>query len=216
VTTVRHAVFFAPESLDEPAVPDGVRLIDAPHRDLPGALEAIADGAADTLVVGRLRAAAGSLGELVRLLDWLAEAGADMIALDVGLDSATVAGRRMVGLLREVEGWSREPEGPHRRRGRPGLGSISPAIAARVVELRDRGLSLHAIASELNAAGVPTPRGGAQWRASSVQSALGYRRPRPPLPGAPPPHRRPPPPRPRHAPPPGSAPPARSPKRPPQ
>jgi len=61
--------------------------------------------------------------------------------------------------------------------------------------LRDRGLSLEAIAATLNSEGVPTPRGGARWRPSSVQSALGYRRPRPPAPGAPPPpprHHRPP------------------------
>jgi hypothetical protein len=53
--------------------------------------------------------------------------------------------------------------------------------------MRKDGLSLQAIADALNADGVPTQRGGVQWRPSGVQAALGYRRPRSPLPGAPPP-----------------------------
>ena len=93
----------------------------------------------------------------------------------------------MVALLREIDRWSRAG-GDRAARGRPGLGAASPALAERIARLRAEGLSLSAIAARLNQEGVPTPRGGAQWRASSVQSALGYRRPRPPLPGAPPPH----------------------------
>jgi hypothetical protein len=37
-------------------------------------------------------------------------------------------------------------------------------------------MSLQAIADALNAEGVPTVRGGAKWRPSSLQSATGYRR----------------------------------------
>ena len=41
-------------------------------------------------------------------------------------------------------------------------------------------MTLQAIADVLNEEGVPTQRGGAKWRPSSVQSAAGYkRRPRP-------------------------------------
>ena len=38
-----------------------------------------------------------------------------------------------------------------------------------------------AIADALNAEGVPTVRGGAKWRPSSLQSVTGYRRKRPEL-----------------------------------
>src|SRR5262249_62058966 len=138
-------------------------------------------------------------GGLIRLLAWLDEPGADLVAADVGLDPATAQGRRMVGLLREIDRWGRAPDRPERRpRGRPGLAHLAPHVAERIAELRERGLSLQAIADALNAEGVPTPRGGAQWRPSSVQSAVGYRRPRPPAPGAPPPR---PPPGPRPPPP---------------
>lgn len=156
-------------------------------RGLAGALEPIAAGHAGTLFVHRLESVAGSFGELIRLLDWLDQAGADLVAADVGLDTATAQGRRMIALVREIDRWGREPEGERRPPGRPGLAAGAPHVAERIAELRDRGLSLQAIADALNAEGVPTPRGGARWRPSSVQSALGYRRPRPPAPGAPPP-----------------------------
>ncbi len=147
---------------------------------LAGALGLISAGRADALFVRRLRSVAGSLEELTRLLSWLEAAGADLVAADVGLDTATTQGRRTVALLREIDRWSREPERPQRRRGRPGLATRAPHIAERIAELRERGLSLQAVADALNAEGVPTPRGGAHWRPSSVQSALGYRRPRSP------------------------------------
>ena len=38
-------------------------------------------------------------------------------------------------------------------------------------------MTLQAIADVLNEEGVPTLRGGAMWRPSSVQRATGYRRP---------------------------------------
>ena len=43
--------------------------------------------------------------------------------------------------------------------------------------MREQGMTLQAIADVLNAEGVPTLRGGAMWRPSSVQRAAGYRRP---------------------------------------
>jgi hypothetical protein len=186
VTTTRTAVSYGtpqdlPDQLEVTTVVD-------PEAGLAGALEPISAGQAGTLFVHRLESVAGSFGELIRLLDWLAAAGADLVAADVGLDTATPQGRRMVALLREIDRWGRDPERPERRpRGRPGLAHLAPHVAERIAELRERGLSLQAIADALNAEGVPTPRGGAQWRPSSVQSALGYRRPRPPAPGAPPP-----------------------------
>jgi len=152
-------------------------------------LERIAAGESRVLELEHLRDAAASLRELSSLLAWLRSAGADVTAHDVGLDTRTVEGQRMVALLHEVERWDRAPERP---RGRPGLGQRDPELAERIASLRRRGLSLGAIAQELNRTGVPTPRGGAEWRASSVQSALGYRRPPPPPPHAPPkPHRHP-------------------------
>jgi hypothetical protein len=43
--------------------------------------------------------------------------------------------------------------------------------------MRAIGMTLQGIADELNEAGVPTVRGGATWRPSGVQAAVGYKRP---------------------------------------
>ena len=153
---------------------------------LARALELIAGGAAGVLVVARLRDVASSLGELVALLTWLEQAGAELIAANVGFDSRESGARGTVAVLREVERWDREPDPARRPRGRPGLSSADPVLAQRLALMRERGLSLQAIAAALNAERVPTPRGGAEWRPSSVQAALGYRRPRRPAPGRPP------------------------------
>jgi len=200
----REAIFYLPFSgeavppgemrlgdLDLPVI-EGVDVVacigdgDGPARSGHArALELIAAGRAGVLVVAQLRDGASSLGELVRLLDWLEEACADLIAIDVGFDSGEIGARGTVALLREVERWDREPHPARRPRGRPGLSSTDPELAQRLALLRERGLSLHAISATLNAEGVPTPRGGVKWRPSSVQAALGYRRPRAPAPGAP-------------------------------
>ena len=44
--------------------------------------------------------------------------------------------------------------------------------------MRRQGMTLQAIADQLNAEDTPTLRGGAEWRPSSVQAAAGYRRPK--------------------------------------
>jgi DNA invertase Pin-like site-specific DNA recombinase len=162
-------------------VPDQLELTAIVRHEagIADALEWISGGRADTLFVRRLRSVAGSFDELTRLLDWLQAAHADLVAADVGLDTATPQGRRMVALLREIGRWTQESQRQPRRRGRPGLATRAPQVAERIAQLRERGLSLQAIADALNRDGVPTPRGGARWRPSSVQSALGYRRPRP-------------------------------------
>lgn len=153
---------------------------------LAGVLRGVASGGASAIVAPKLRSVAGSLRDLVALLDWLETAGADLVALDVGLDTGSASGRRFAATLREIAGWEREPGPGQRGRGRPGLAHEAPELVGRIAALRDGGLSLQAIAEALNAERVPTPRGGAEWRPSSVQAALGYRRPRRSAPGLPP------------------------------
>ena len=120
----RTAILYAPTA-DEAAVAGGagrtvfagVEVVeavaggdDAARSGLAGALELIAGGAAGVLVVARLRDAASSMGELVALLEWLEQAGADLIAADVGFDSGEASARGTVALLREVGRWDRDPD----------------------------------------------------------------------------------------------------------
>jgi hypothetical protein len=70
-----------------------------------------------------------------------------------------------------------EPNGD-RRTGRPAV-SHDPELLERIAAMRATSMTLQAIADQLNAEGVPTLRGGTKWRPSSIQAALGYRRPGP-------------------------------------
>jgi Recombinase len=60
-----------------------------------------------------------------------------------------------------------------------------PELRDRIAAMRANGMTLQAIADRLNEEGVPTVRGGAEWRPSSVQATAGYRRPRRRATGAP-------------------------------
>jgi peptidoglycan hydrolase-like protein with peptidoglycan-binding domain len=70
------------------------------------------------------------------------------------------------------------PRNGHHRK-RPALAD-NPELVERIVQMRAQGMTLQAIADRLNEEGVPTVRGGAEWRPSSVRSGLGYKR-RPPV-----------------------------------
>ena len=52
---------------------------------------------------------------------------------------------------------------------------MDPKVRKRIERQRKRGWTLQRIADKLNRHGVPTTRGGAEWRASSVATALGYK-----------------------------------------
>jgi DNA invertase Pin-like site-specific DNA recombinase len=167
-------------------------------RSRPGlahALREVAAGRAAGLVVARLRDLTESLAEIGPLLQWFADSDAFVIALDYRLDTATDQGRFAALTLVEISEWER---GRISGRTRPGLDAArrgaavrdDPELSARIAAMRRDGMSLQAIADALNADGVPTLRGGARWRPSSVQAATGYKRPPAPPSGVELPRRR--------------------------
>jgi hypothetical protein len=149
------------------------------------ALQRIARGEAAALATTKLALVASSLRELVALVEWLEQAGSQLLCADPPFDTA--ANPELVGVLKELARYEQAGHPRRKRKGRPGLAELDPALYARIQELAELGLGPKAIADRLNAEGVKTPRGGKRWRPSSVQAALGYRRPPPPLKGAPPP-----------------------------
>jgi DNA invertase Pin-like site-specific DNA recombinase len=152
------------------------------------ALDQIATGEADTLVVPRLRDLAPNVAKLPPLLRWFTESEHRLVAIDLELDTATDAGRLAAFALAGVGSWENERlsartrEGLEAARSR-GAGRAASAVAdvpelsERIVRMRNEGKTLQAIADVLNQEGVPTVRGGAKWRPSSVQRATGYHRP---------------------------------------
>jgi DNA invertase Pin-like site-specific DNA recombinase len=152
------------------------------------ALDRLAQDEAQTLVVAQLGHVTDTAAGLPELLRWLSARKRRLIAIDVQLDTATEAGGLNVGALAQVGGWDRERISQRTRRGleadrssgatrgRPSVADV-PEVRERIVAMRRDGMTLQAIADTLNEEGVPTLRGGAKWRPSSVQSATGYRRP---------------------------------------
>jgi peptidoglycan hydrolase-like protein with peptidoglycan-binding domain/DNA invertase Pin-like site-specific DNA recombinase len=159
--------------------------------DRPGltyALERLANGEASCLAVSQLRRLSPSAADLGRILESIARNGGRLVALDVDIDTAVPAGRKAANVLISVGAWERERVGQRTRKGleaararggRIGRRAVEdvPELKERIAAMRANGLTLQAIADRLNAEGVPTLRGGEKWRPSSVQAAVGYRRP---------------------------------------
>ena len=151
------------------------------------ALERISAGEADGLVVAELSRLTHSVPELGRVLEWFSSWDARLIAAAPGLDTDEQGGRLAVRTIIELSRSERERlvertrKGMRaaRRKGPPGVAD-NPELRDRIARMRSDGMTLQAIADRLNLEGVPTVRGGAKWRPSSVQGAVGYQRPRAP------------------------------------
>jgi DNA invertase Pin-like site-specific DNA recombinase len=152
------------------------------------ALGQIARGPAGGLIVSDLRQLFRSMCELGTLLEWFREARAVLVALDLQLDTATPLGDELAASLITLSDWERQRitartqdamargKSEGRTSGRPAV-SDRPELVKRIADMRHASMTLQAIADQLNAETVPTMRGGKLWRPSSVQAALGYRRP---------------------------------------
>ena len=153
------------------------------------ALDRISRGQAACLVVPRLERLSRSVPDFGRVIEAVRRSGGRLVVMDVGLDTASsqgeLAAKTLVSIGPSERGKVAERTGKGlaaaRARGavtaRPAVNDV-PGLKERIVAMRKQGMTLQAIADELNAEQVPTIRGGKQWRPSSVQAAAGYRRPR--------------------------------------
>jgi len=152
------------------------------------ALKRITSGEASGLIVSELGRLTHSAAELGGIIEWLRDAPARFIVVAGLLDTGESEGRRTADLLVEVSRWEslrlseRTRSGlqaARRKRGSLGRPAVvdDPELRKRIAQMRSQGMTLQAIADQFNAEGVPTVRGGAKWRHSSIQAAAGYRRP---------------------------------------
>jgi DNA invertase Pin-like site-specific DNA recombinase len=152
------------------------------------ALRRIADGEARGLVVADLTRISRSVTDVGEALDWFARAGARLVAAEPRLDTGEQTGQLAANTLIQMSSSQRELLGERTRKGleaawrerrRQGRAAVAddPALSDCIAQMRAEGMTLQAIADRLNEEGVPTIRGGAKWRPSSVQAAAGYRRP---------------------------------------
>jgi DNA invertase Pin-like site-specific DNA recombinase len=159
---------------------------------LSALVERVATGEAGCVVVGSLGRLSHSVRELGAIVNWLEQNEVRLITVELNLDTASSGGRLTTRALASVARWEHDRLSERTRKGLaaaranrlavsgelpPGDPSASwPDLSKRIAAMRSSGMTLQAIADALNAEGVPTPRGGAEWRPSSVQTAAGYKR----------------------------------------
>jgi DNA invertase Pin-like site-specific DNA recombinase len=191
------------EAIERRCADLGIDLVEIIHErqvegralDRPGLsrlLERIAARHASCVIVSALDQLSHSAAELGTIMDWLGQNKIRLIAIDLDLDTASSGGRLTAKALASVGSWEHDRLSERTREGlaaarakrraaaqAAGPGSSAPAwsnISERIAAMRADGMTLQAIADVLNAEGVPTTRGGAEWRPSSVQTAAGYKR----------------------------------------
>jgi Resolvase, N terminal domain len=144
---------------------EGGRLLERPG--LSHALDRIADGQAGGLVVTDARLLSRSM-DFAGLVSWFQESDAALIALDLGVDTSTPEGSRVASTLVTINGWAG-------RRIAARAATTRRHLLNRIATMHEeQGMSLQAIADELNARGERTLSGADAWWPSGVQTALRY------------------------------------------
>ena len=142
---------------------------------LRAALASCRAGEAEGIAVARLDRLTYSLIDLAEIVREAVDGGFTIVSLEPDVDLATDGGRAVGEVLAEAATWQTRAITTAGRAlaGRPGRpSSTPPAVADRIRDLRGQGMTLQAICDTLNADGVPTPRGGAEWRPTSLRSVL--------------------------------------------
>jgi DNA invertase Pin-like site-specific DNA recombinase len=136
----------------------------------------------DVLIVARLDRLSRSIKDHIALLERAKREGWAVIALDLGVDMTTPAGRMVANVMAVMAEYERELIGQRIRDalavkkaagvklGRPS--GVPAQLRQQITEKREAGTSLQQIANELNAEGVPTSMGGKRWWPSSVRAVL--------------------------------------------
>jgi DNA invertase Pin-like site-specific DNA recombinase len=149
---------------------------------LTRALEACRTGEVSGVVVAKLDRLSRSLVDFAALLERAQKEGWNVVALDLGVDLSTPSGEFLASVLASAAQWERRIIGQRTKDalavrkaqgvklGRPR--SIPDDLRRRINRLHQSGVSLTAIATQLNQEGVATSRGGRCWYPSTVRAAL--------------------------------------------
>jgi DNA invertase Pin-like site-specific DNA recombinase len=145
-------------------------------------LAALRERRADTLVVAKLDRLGRSLLDLAGLIERAGKEGWGLVALDIGVDTASLSGKAMAGMMAvfsELERGmiglrTREALRAARERGTVvGRRSTLPTDVVERIRAEYRsGASLSDVAAALTRDGVPTGQGGRRWYPSTVASVL--------------------------------------------
>ncbi len=190
VTQLERAAEYHAWNVIELVRDEGVSGKDLNRPGIRHALQLIADGKADGLAVSKLDRLSRSVVDAGMLAEWFHDLDARLVMLDLAIDTGMPGGKMVLHVMAAMAEWEREVIAQRtkdglaalRAKGKPtGRPAVAdtPELAGRISLMRARGMTLQSIADKLNAEGVPTIRGGAIWRPSSVEAAAGYKRRRP-------------------------------------
>jgi site-specific DNA recombinase len=153
-------------------------------------------GQVDTVIVAKLDRLTRSVRDLADLLAIFQRRGVSLVSVAESLDTGSASGRLVLNIMVSVSQWEREAIGERTRDalelkrsrretlGNPPFGSCLAAdgkhlepnraeqsVLKRILQLRQEGMSLRAIAAELNRRRLTTRR-GSQWRMEYVARLL--------------------------------------------
>lgn len=160
---------------------DGYSAATLARPGVTAAFAALAGGEAEGIVVAKLDRLSRSLVDFAGVMETARRQGWAVVALDLGVDTTTPAGELVANVMAAVAQWERRviqqrtrdalaaAKARGQRLGRPR--ATPDAVVARVVALA-ADLSPTGVAHALNADRVPTTRGAATWRASTVRRVL--------------------------------------------
>jgi DNA invertase Pin-like site-specific DNA recombinase len=145
------------------------------------ALERAAKGEAHLVIASNVSRLARSVADLSSMLEQADRKGYGVCAIDTGLDSATPAGRMVMQMLGAAAEYERAMVSDRTKKALASakargtvLGrrtELAADLEARIVADRSKGHTYAAIAQNLNAAGLTTPRGAA-WSAAYVHKVI--------------------------------------------
>lgn len=146
------------------------------------ALDRLDRGEADALVVAKLDRLSRSVLDFSGIAERAKRHGWAVVALDVDVDTTTPTGELVASIMASVAQWERRIIGARtsdalqakKARGcrLGGPVRLSHDLRHSIAEDHAAGVSLSAIARNLNADDVPTARGGARWYASTVRAVI--------------------------------------------
>ena len=152
--------------------------------DRPGltaALDMLAAGEADVLVVAKLDRLSRSVQDFLSLMSKAQKQGWDLCIKDLDLDTSHPNARMVLTIMSALSQWEREMIGLRTKEAlavrkaqgvKLGRKPVEPQLLARIKAMRMQPMTFAKIAAALNTEGVPTPQGGSKWWDSSVRATL--------------------------------------------
>ena len=148
------------------------------------ALDACRSGEAAGVVAAKLDRLTRSVKDFAGILEDATRHGYNVVAIDMGVDLSTPSGEFLASVMAAAAQWERKIIGertkaalaakrvrePGWKPGRPS--GVDPVVRARIVGDRENGLTLQAIANDLNYCQVPTAQNGALWHPSTIAAVL--------------------------------------------